>query len=339
MKKFYLFVLLVGVIFSLSNCSNEKFIPDVSDIQLETKIARFERDLFAIDTNNLSAEVNQLKIEYGAFLSRIYANVMKDESIANESIDALILRILQSPSVHSLNDSCQMVFKDISKIESDLNLAFKYYKYYFPDREVPKVVSYISEYGLGNFTYGDSLVGIGWDFFLGQNYPNYNINYFPEFVQRTMNPENVVPKLIHAVSSNLAGELKGRRLLDQMIHNGKALYLKSLLLPNMSDSLIMEYGSREIEWVESNEFQMWAHFLKEDLIYSTKMKEIRKLINASPNGPGGMPPETPGRVANWVGWQIIKTYMENNPKISLQSMIEEKDAQKILNKAKYKPKR
>ena len=39
----------------------------------------------------------------------------------------------------------------------------------------------------------------------------------------------------------------------------------------------------------------------------------------------------------WVGWQIIKSYVKNNDKVSLSELMREQDAQKILAKSKYRP--
>ena len=47
--------------------------------------------------------------------------------------------------------------------------------------------------------------------------------------------------------------------------------------------------------------------------------------------------EAPPRIGYWIGRQIIKQYVKNNPFVSLQQLMDEKDAQKILMKAKYKP--
>jgi hypothetical protein len=91
-------------------------------------------------------------------------------------------------------------------------------------------------------------------------------------------------------------------------------------------------------WLPDNEREMWAFFLKENLFYSGDYQKIRKYIEYSPGSPG-MPDEAPGRTANWVGWQIIKAYMTRYPDTTMEQLIALKDAQKILDDSKYKPKR
>ena len=52
---------------------------------------------------------------------------------------------------------------------------------------------------------------------------------------------------------------------------------------------------------------------------------------------GRMPKESPGRVAVWTGWQIVKAYMDRHPTTTLQELMAIPDAQLLLNESKFKP--
>jgi uncharacterized protein YjaZ len=45
--------------------------------------------------------------------------------------------------------------------------------------------------------------------------------------------------------------------------------------------------------------------------------------------------QTPPRVATWIGWQIVRSFMENNDIPAQQMML--MDAKEIFQKSKYKP--
>jgi uncharacterized protein YjaZ len=38
-----------------------------------------------------------------------------------------------------------------------------------------------------------------------------------------------------------------------------------------------------------------------------------------------------------MGWQIVRKYMKENPDVSLQELMADTDAEKILHASKYKP--
>jgi uncharacterized protein YjaZ len=47
--------------------------------------------------------------------------------------------------------------------------------------------------------------------------------------------------------------------------------------------------------------------------------------------------ESPGRIGVWLGWQIVRSYMNNN-EVTLQQLLQT-NAEEIFNKSKYKPKK
>ncbi len=47
--------------------------------------------------------------------------------------------------------------------------------------------------------------------------------------------------------------------------------------------------------------------------------------------------QSPGRVGEWIGWQIVRSFMKHND-VSLQALIKS-SPEDIFKKSKYKPKR
>jgi hypothetical protein len=50
-----------------------------------------------------------------------------------------------------------------------------------------------------------------------------------------------------------------------------------------------------------------------------------------------MPAEAPGGVANWTAWRIFHALAKRNPALKLTDLIALKDAQTILEMARYRP--
>jgi hypothetical protein len=151
-----------------------------------------------------------------------------------------------------------------------------------------------------------------------------------------MSPEYIPAHLTKSMIQNIIPESPGNRMLDVMIYHGKVLYASSHLLPYTSDSILMEYNEDQLQWVQNNELQIWSHFLSNELLYSTRRQDFQKLVGPSPNAPG-MPPEAPGQTANWIAWQIIKSYMKRFPETSMSDLLYMTDPQEILEKSRYRP--
>ncbi len=343
-NKNYPFLLLL-LLFAAS-CQNDerRNIPDVSEIEVEVDIRRFEQDLFSCDTNQLASDLEALEEKYPDFSEIYFERVLrsKDSIAAPQGHIAYMKGFLQFPPVQKLYDTTQIVFPDLESIRKEYQQAFKFYKYHFPQRPVPTITTYISEYTIGQFIYEDDAIAVGLDFFLGSDYPyHYYVPQNPNFsayLTRTFNKAHLVEKSMRMIVDDMLGQPEGGRLLDYMIHYGKRLYILDQMMPYTPDSIKLEMTTEEVEWLEGNEFEVWAHFLKEELLYNSDWIDIRKLVQYSPNSPG-MPPEAPGRTANWIGWQIIKSYMRKFPETSLEQLLTLNDAQDVLDASKYKPRR
>ncbi|MEO1259345.1 MAG: hypothetical protein AAFZ15_11140 [Bacteroidota bacterium] len=340
---FLLFVISI----SLCACESDKGkdIPDVSDINVSVDLKRFDRALFSIDTNNVLADLAQLELDYGEFAAIYFGQILgsKDTRIAPDGHEAYVKGFVAHPGARQLYDTTQAICPDLSGVKQELEQAFRFFKYYFPEQPLSgEVVTYISEYTVGGFLYGENSIGVGLDFYLGATYPYQqfipaNPN-FSAYLTRTFNKDHIAMKSVKLLVQDLLGSARGNKLLDYMVHNGKELYLLDQLLPNLPDSVKLEYSQPQVDWVNENEANIWAYLISEDLIYSSELGEFRKYIEYSPNSPG-MPDEAPGRTANWLGWQIVKAYMDRYPETSLQELINLRDAQELMDRSRYKPKR
>jgi hypothetical protein len=342
-KNAYLFF-FIAALTTFSGCSGEekRNIPDVSDISADISIRRFERDLFQMDTTQADTAFAKLMAQYPEFGPLFFGELLGafDERLAPNGPGEYAAGFVQHPPLQHLYDTTQIVYNDMQPFEESFEQAFRYYQYYFPTAPLPTVTTFLSEFSIAAFIYGENDLAVSLDFFLGNEFPYRQYGpdnpSFSQYLTRTYTPEHLVSKTLQTLVNDHAGMPSQNRLIDYMVNNGKKLYLLDLLMPYTPDSIKLEITEAQVEWLESNEREMWAFFLKEDLIYSADWSKIRKYVEYSPNSPG-MPPEAPGRTANWIGWQIIKSYFRENPSSTIDDMLRIEDAQELLDRARYKP--
>ena len=342
-NKLYLFAAL-AITLTFVGClaDDEPDAPDVSHIELELDIRRFERDLFQADTAQMAVVLDSLRAAYPQFSLIFFNQILgiNDPRVAPQGPAAYLRGFVQHPPVQELYDSIQYHYPDMQGVEADFEQAFRYFRHYFPEEPMPTVTTFVSEYAVAAFVYGENDLAVALDYFLGEDYPYQKINpgdpAFSSYLLRTFNREHLVSKAVQALIGGLVQEPRSRRLLDLMVHNGKKLYVLDRLLPYTPDSIKLEITATQTEWLEENELEMWAYLLKEELLYSNDWQNIRKLVEYSPHSPG-MPPEAPGRTANWIGWQMVEAYMERYPETTLPELLAMEDAQKLMDASRYKP--
>ncbi len=231
-------------------------------------------------------------------------------------------------------------------MQEDLESAFRYAKYYFPEKETPRVYTTISDFGYFPFIYAeDSLrdgLGISLEMFAGEKFPYLTYtglnNAFSDYLTRSYNKDHITRRTLEVWIDDILGPPSGDRLLDLMIHNGKKLYILETLLPEVHDSVIIDYPSDKLDYVERNERNIWDHFSTQNWFYETSLNKIQKYIGPAPRSPG-MPEEAPGNTGSWLGWQIVRAYMNSHPQTTLKELIALNDVQAILDQSGYRPPR
>lgn len=337
--KFCFLTVVLFICFSCTKSSRNKY-PDISHIDVHLRLDRFEQDLFAIDTVQFEAGLAKLAHKYDGFFDCFINDIIRISSLpGSDSLPLKMKRLLQIGGFRASYDSVETEFVDIEFLKNGLEKAFRYQQYYFPEINVPRVVTFVSEFAYGITLCNDSTIGIGLDLFLGSDCPIYPSLYIPQYVIEKLEADYIVPTVIKSWLTAEFGKDPGSvNLLAGMVERGKLLYATKMMLPDAGDATIVGYTEPQLTWCLNNEGEIWAYFKGEHALYETSMQKNYPYLNEGPTTMG-MPPESPGNIGSWVGWRIVDAYMEKNDEISLADLMRETNAQKILELSGYKPKR
>jgi uncharacterized protein YjaZ len=148
-----------------------------------------------------------------------------------------------------------------------------------------------------------------------------------------------MPDIVSSFALSQVRPPSDKSLLSLMIYSGKELYLKDAFLPNYADADKIGYTAKQIKWCEENEEYMWRYFIENKMLYSSDSRLPNRFINLAPFSKFYLEidNESPGRVGTWIGWQIVRSFMQNN-EVSLSQLLQ-MDAVEIFNKSKYKPRK
>ncbi|TCD10769.1 gliding motility lipoprotein GldB [Pedobacter frigidisoli] len=334
-RQIYL-IFLFAIIFISCKHSNR---PDVSNIKLDIKIERFDNELFAGKNKNIVEVDKQLGSKYGIFYDDFIRKMLDSKLSNTESLSSLY----QDQAYLDLTKEVDSVFPNLKVQEADLTETFKYIKYYYPKAKVPKMISFVSGFAY-QMPVGDNYLGIGLDMFLGKDSKFYKsiIENVPLYLSKRFTPEYIVPRVAetYAHEELFQEPDENRTLLSKMIFQGKVLYFLDQVLPeNTADSTKIGYTTQQMEWAQNFEGDIWAYFLENNYLFETDYQKIQVFLSEGPFTPGlGENRESAPKLGVWTGWQIVRKYMAAHPDITLQQLMADNDAQKILNQSKYKPK-
>ncbi len=309
-------------------------IKKVEKDRKELEVLRFEQDLFSVDTTHLSLEMEELSKKYGLLYEVWMKNIMGYSSI-NDSVRLKIF--LKNEAVRSLYDSVQLEFPDLVFLKKELEPAFALDRKMFTGHPQPKLISIISEFGVGVFTVDTGTVGVGLDLFMGDDFLYYP-QFFPNFVCAKLKREFIgvnVMRVYYNAYFKDPSTYRGN-LLHSMIEVGKQQYYLKRVLPALEDEYLFGYTTDQLAWCEKSEKSIWAFFNERDLLYNESPMEIRRYVGENPTT-AGMPKEAPGNIGLWVGYKIVESFVEGKgSKLSYTDVINTEPS-KLMRDSGYKP--
>ncbi len=313
----------------LTACQSSRDLDvDVSQTEVDAvEIRRYEKAVFKLNPDFTAGDVVSLHEEFPFFV---------DEHVDSAELYAL-REYVNDPVNRDLYLAVKEKYPETSDLENQLRDMFRHMKYYFPRFKPPTVYSYVSSLSYDNsMIYRDSVMVIGLDMFLGKEASFYNMAGFPRYVSRWFVSERIVPAACNAMVSPLIPQAQNPSLLDYMVQKGKLLYLMDAMMPQKADKYKIRYTDAQIKWIEEYEVYVWGLIVDKDLLFSKERPKIKSFIDDAPFT-STISKEAPPRLAEWLGWQLIRKYMDENTGVSIQELIRNTNHMEILKKSRYKP--
>ncbi len=329
---FFMWVILSGLFTSCGPYERSPFYEaDISGITADSVVIRqYEEVLFNLNPFILRQEIEPHLHEFSFFLG---------ERIDDEDGQQQLYDYVTDPFMIDLYIDAREIWPGMQDLENALTEAFRYYRYHFPEDTIPKIYTYISgiDYQMP-VIYSDGHLAIALDAYLGSNYKMYGRLGIPVYQSRWMTPERVPADVMHQLAVKHLSRVTPRpeTLLEHMVHQGKIMYFLDCMLPHVEDTMKIKYTGTQQTWMKRNAGLAWTYKIENDLLYDTDHGAITKFTGEAPFTSAFSGNSAP-RTGAWLGWQMVREFMRRHDDVSLQELIHETDARKILTRSRYRP--
>lgn len=320
MRKILALCVLVSSLISCQKETNFKLNIDVSTIKTNVNIDRFDVDFYTAKPNQLK----KLKTKYPLLFPK--------------QPDSVWVNKMHNKDERELFTETQKVYGSVGKLTEELTSLFKHVKYYNSKFKSPRVITMLTNIDYDNrIVYADSLLLISLDAYLGKKHRFYND--YPFYVKQNNEKEHIVVDVAKSIINAQILHRKQRDFINKMIYKGKKMYLLDAYLPNVLDAQKIGFSKTKLDWAKSNEEQIWKYFVEKDMLYSTSKELDKRFLDIAPFSKFYMEQDrqSPGRIAEFIGWQIVRSYMQKND-VSLQELVQKNEVE-IFKKSKYKPRK
>jgi len=329
-------LILLGMAMTLTSCRKNPLDVDVSGMNLQVELERFDRDLFEMDQDHMDASIDTLYRRYNDFFDVFNVHVINIGLPSARRYSSYLSMFINDPTNREVYDYTQEVFPTTTGIDARLTYGFRHYLYYYPDSAAPRVVAYVSRFNEGLFTVG-GFVGVGLDQYLGSNCPYYRQLGTPNYLTEKKEPQRIPVDVMLAWATRLYPYNDSLdNVLSRMIYHGQLAWFVGAMYPDLDEQEVMGFNGDQMTWCRNNEKQMWTHLVEQKLLFSADPMDIRKLVEDAPYT-RFYTNESPGRAAVWQGWQIVKAYADRNPRLSVPQVMSQRNYQELLRLSRYDP--
>ena len=244
----------------------------------------------------------------------------------------------------SIYGQSRKVFGDFKNLNQSLTPMFQRYQFYFPEYKIPTIYTYSS--GLQNIDYPvmfsqqSGLMFIAMDAYLGPKNKLYDSIGVERYLRTNLDLNRLPSQAVDAIANDVVTfSPRNQLFIDKMIYEGKKLILQDALLTDTPDEYKVGYTPEQIQWCIENEGQIWNFFVEQNYVFSSDASLDKRFLAISPFSKfnNEIEQDSPGRIAAWIGLQIVRQYMKENPKVELKALLDDMDGQKIFKDSKYKP--
>lgn len=312
-----IFIVLSISLFFLSCNDSDKVAEAIDQISIDLKISRFDRQF----ATTVPEKLPELRKEYP------YLFPAPDSVWIEKMQDSLQIELFQEVG---------NTFHSFENEEGDLVQLFKHIKYYFPEQSIPNVITVTNDVRYNDrIIFADSLLFISLDNYLGPEHKYYG--GFQRYIAKALDRRYITSDIASAFAKKVVPRPRDRTFLARMIYFGKELYLKDKLMPLVSDAEKIGYTDDEMGWALSNEEPIWRNFVEQEHLYSTDTMLNQRFLDQAPFSKFGLEldNESPGRLGRYIGWQIVRAFMQQND-INLKQMLTMSE-EEIFKKSNYKP--
>ncbi|MGB5417581.1 gliding motility lipoprotein GldB [Algibacter sp.] len=320
MKYILIFLYVAMVVVS---CKNENALEtEITKINTDLKVERFDKLFAKVSSDGLP----DLKTAYPFMFSEKFP----DSFWLAKKADTLQIQLF---------NEVDKEFSDFESTETEIESLFNHLKYYFPEFNPPRIITTTNDVDYRNkVIVTDTIALIALDSYLGAEHEFYG--NIANYIKANFNKDQIVVDLANEYAIKNTYHPARKTLLDEMIYYGKLLYFKDKMLPFKTEAERIGYTESQLNWAIANESYIWRFFVSRELLFSTDTKLPRRFINPAPFSKfylEEIDADSPGRLGQYIGWQIVRAYMAQND-IPLKEMLM-KSTEDIFNNSKFKPRK
>ena len=311
LKNIFLVFLMFLVI---TGCKRDPLAVDISNTEVSIGYTHLDSLLYHVPAGELPG----LRQELSATISEIFdyqiGYCLRIGRVHDTAFVNSILQYRSDSTIQQLEAEIAKEFRHLSPTKHKLTDAFRHLKAHLPNVHLPEQIVFQNSLFNSSAFCTEKEIGIGLEQYLGINSPTVKslpsepfYDWMKKGFDRTYLERDAV---LSWVLTHVVPETDGN-LAEQLIYYGKAIYITEATMPKVAKNIIIRYSEEDYKWAKDNEYSFWKYLVDENLLFKTDERIAKNMLSEGPFT-AGLPEKGPDRLGQYLGWRIVKNYMENS---------------------------
>jgi len=215
-------------------------------------------------------------------------------------------------------------FTNLAAYSDSISKGFAYLRAHLPSSKVPKRVFFANSWFWSNTFSTENALIIGLERYLGAK--SEVIKQLPQepfydWMKLKMDARYLTRDVFcNWIMTHVAKEVEGN-LAEQIVNWGKILYTTHAAIPHVDPSVILRYTPKEYAWAIENERNFWEYLVEQKFLFKVNEKNNMNFLSDGPFTPGLPDDKAPDRLGQFIGYQMIRNYLEANEQVTIKDML------------------
>lgn len=305
---------------------------DIKAEPYDLQFDRYEEVLFNLDTANFQQELMKIQDRYPVFLGGDLNDLEAVQYLKDFAID---------PFSITLYNKVKATFPDLGQVEPMVEEVLARFHYYYPDVQLP-TKAYTCVTGVTADVpavqiYDDNIV-ISLDWYLDDE-EVYDQIGMPRYMALRRNLQTLSKDVAKELYMNYVYQWRKQgQVIDEMVHSGRENFFVEAMCPNMPDSILFGYSSKQWRWAVENEGAVWADIVGSRRLYDSGLDSYMMFFGDGPFTQA-YSNDAPSRLGEFFGLNIIRSYVSTHDDFNLPQFMNRNDLQDIFQDSGYKPRK
>lgn len=320
LKSIFFTALLLLILFA---CTNDPLDVDTSNVQIDISYIDMDEAFRTSDSATLVKLVNEYKEEIKDVYEYEFGHCLNIGDVSDSSVFGVLSSFLADKYIKRLEEQIASKFKNKAGIQARITDGFTHLKAHFPEEKYPKHVVFLNSLFRSSAASFESDVAVGLEQYLGpktdviqelptnEYYQWYKDGMEAKFLERDV--------LASWISANHQIAPKSGSLAEFMIYWGKVIYFVEASFPKAEKDIIIRYSKDDYKWALENEASFWDYLVDQKLLFVLDERTKANMFQEGPFTPG-LPEKGPDRLGQFLGWRMVKQYMDNHSDLPLSEL-------------------